>query len=175
MEGHAVDLRIEEEVRGLFGRLGSFDHLVYTAGENLNLKLIAETDLAATRDFFTLRFWGALAAVMWATPHIRPGGSVSLMSGTASMRPGKGWSVASAICGAVEGFTRALAVELAPVRVNCVVPGVIRTELWSSMAEADCNAMYNSLASSVLLNRVGEAEDVAAGFLYLMQQLYSTG
>jgi NAD(P)-dependent dehydrogenase (short-subunit alcohol dehydrogenase family) len=132
-------------------------------------------DLEQSRQFFTLRFWGAIAAVKYGAPFISKDGSICLTSGIASMRPGKGWAVASAICGAMEGLVRALAVELAPVRVNSVVPGVVRTNLWASMAEADREGLYAAVGSSSLVKRVGEAEDIAQGFLYLMKQRLGTG
>jgi len=106
---------------------------------------------------------------------LNPGGSISLTGGIAGARPGKGWSVASSICGMMEGFTRAMAVELAPIRVNCVVPGVIRTGLWSSMSEVDREQLYTSVANSLLLQRVGEASDIAQTFCYLMKQTFGTG
>jgi NAD(P)-dependent dehydrogenase (short-subunit alcohol dehydrogenase family) len=174
-EGYPVDLSREENIKNFFDRTGSFDHLVYTAGENLNLNLISETVVDKARDFFGLRFWSAFAAVKYGAPKLSPGGSICLTSGTASARPGKGWSVASAICGAMEGFVRAMAVELAPVRVNCVVPGVIRTPLWNSMPEADRVTLYKTIGDSLPVKRVGEAEDVALAFLYLMKQSFISG
>jgi NAD(P)-dependent dehydrogenase (short-subunit alcohol dehydrogenase family) len=174
-EGYAVDLGKEENIKAFFEKTGRFDHLVYTAGENLSLKNISDTVVEEAIGFFNLRFWSAFTAVKYGAPHINPGGSISLTSGTASERPGAGWSVASAICGAMDGFVRAMAVELAPIRVNCVVPGVIKTNLWDAMTEEQRNGMYNYLEGSLLLKRVGEAEDVALGFLYLMKQQYGTG
>ena len=58
-----------------------------------------------------------------ASPHIHSGGSITLTNGIASQRPLKGWAVAASICGAIQALTRALAVELAPIRVNAVCPG----------------------------------------------------
>jgi NAD(P)-dependent dehydrogenase (short-subunit alcohol dehydrogenase family) len=174
-EGYAVDLSEEKNIKNFFDQIGSFDHLLYTAGENLNLKTIADTDIETARTFFNLRYWSAFAAVKYGAPHINQGGSISLTSGTASARPGAGWSVASSICGAMEGFVRAMAVELAPIRVNSVVPGVIKTNLWNSMPEADRTGLYKSISDSLLVKRVGEAEDVAETFLYLMKQQFGTG
>ena len=173
--GYAVDLSKEENIKDLFGKTGNFDHLIYCAGENLSLNTIEATDIDQARSFFTLRFWGPFAAVKYSIPFLNQGGSISLTSGTASARPGAGWSVASAICGAMEGFVRAMAVELAPVRVNCVVPGVIKTPLWDDMPEADREGLYKHVGESLLLKRIGEAEDVALGFVYLMEQNYATG
>jgi NAD(P)-dependent dehydrogenase (short-subunit alcohol dehydrogenase family) len=174
-EGFAVDLSKEENIRDFFQKTGAFDHLVYSAAESIALSSIATTDIEQARAFLTLRFWSAFAAVKYGAPMINPGGSICLTGGTAGRRPGAGWSVASSICGAMEGLVRALAVELAPIRVNCVIPGVIRTPLWDSMSAADREGLYQHTASTLLLKRVGEPEDVAAGFIYLMKQKHGTG
>lgn len=174
-QGHAADLSKEENIRQLFNLTGKFDHMIYCAGENLSLSKINDTDIAQAGDFFSIRFWGAFAAVKYGIAHLNEGGSISLTSGTANLRPGSGWSVASSMCGAIEGFVRAMAVELAPLRVNCVVPGVVRTPLWDSMSEADRARLYSDVRNSLLLQRVAEAEDVARGFIYLMEQDHATG
>jgi NAD(P)-dependent dehydrogenase (short-subunit alcohol dehydrogenase family) len=173
-EGYAIDLSMEENIRSFFEKAGPFDHLIYPAGENLSLSNIVETDIDEARQFFTLRYWGAFAAVKYGSPHINKGGSIGLTSGIASTRPGKGWSLASSICGAMEGFTRAMAVELTPIRVNCVVPGVVKTNLWSSMTEANCADLFSTVGNSLLVKRVGAAEDIAQAFLYLMKQTFGT-
>ena len=86
-------------------------------------------DLDKARDFFALRYFGARWAVHAAIPHLRPGGSITLTTGIAGRRQRPGWAVAASICGAVESLTRALAIELAPVRVSAVSPGVARSPL----------------------------------------------
>jgi NAD(P)-dependent dehydrogenase (short-subunit alcohol dehydrogenase family) len=116
-----------------------------------------------------------LAAVQQAVPHIRAGGSITLTTGIAKDRPRAGWVVAAAICGATDAVARALAVELAPVRVNIVSPGVVRTPLWNPMDAADRDGMYSSIGAALPVGRIGEAEDVAQAYLYLMQEGYSTG
>jgi NAD(P)-dependent dehydrogenase (short-subunit alcohol dehydrogenase family) len=174
-EGHTVDLRREEEIRDLFGRLGDFHHLVYTAGDSLPLGSIAATSLDAARHALDIRFWGAYAAVKHAATRLRTGGSIVLTSGTASVRPQAAWTVASSICGAVEALTRALAVELVPIRINAVAPGVVRSDLWRDLGEDDRSAMYASLAQALPVGRVGEVGDVAETILYLLCNGYSTG
>jgi NAD(P)-dependent dehydrogenase (short-subunit alcohol dehydrogenase family) len=174
-EGYALDVRREEEIRDLFERLGRFDHLAYTAGESLPLGPIAATNLETARRALEIRFWGAYAAVKHAAPRLRQGGSIVLTSCIASARPQATWTVASSICGAVEALTRALAVELAPIRVNAVAPGVVRSNLWRDMSEDNRSAMYASLAQALPAGRAGEVGDVAETFLYLMRNGYSTG
>ena len=125
-EGRVTNLLSNRDVAALFEDLGDFDHLVYTAGEALQIAPLKAIDISTARSFFELRYWGALAAAKAAQGRLRPGGSIVFTSGVAGARPGSGWSVASSICSAMEGLTRALAVELAPIRVNIVSPGVVR-------------------------------------------------
>ncbi|QPF72090.1 SDR family oxidoreductase [Roseateles sp. DAIF2] len=174
-EGHAVDLTDEAAVQQLFERLGHFDHLVYSAGDSLPMGLLAETGIDAMRKAFDVRVFGAIAAVRHAVPHLRPGGSVVLTGGVASLRPQKGWTAAASVCGAMDAFTRALAVELAPVRVNLVSPGFVRTPLWDNIAEAQREAMYAGVGAALPVGRVGEAQDIAQTYVYLMSNPYATG
>lgn len=174
-EGHAVDLTDEAAVQQLFERLGRFDHLVYSAGDSLQMGPLAETGIDAMRKAFEVRVFGAIAAVRHAVPHLRPGGSVVLTGGVASLRPQKGWTAAASVCGAMDAFTRALAVELAPVRVNLVSPGFVRTPLWDNIDEAQREAMYASVGAALPVGRVGEARDIAQTYVYLMTNPYATG
>jgi NAD(P)-dependent dehydrogenase (short-subunit alcohol dehydrogenase family) len=174
-DGHALDLPNERDVQKFFQRIGDFDHLVFTAGDTLQLNELAATDLTKARQAFELRYWAVLAAVKYASPHIRRLGSIVLTTGVAGRRPHSGWTVAASICGTIEALTRALAVELAPIRVNAVCPGVVRTNLWKNMQEQDREAMYENVGKHLLVGRVGEASEIARAYLFLMQEGYSTG
>jgi NAD(P)-dependent dehydrogenase (short-subunit alcohol dehydrogenase family) len=174
-EGHTLDLLDEGAVRDFFARIGAFDHLVYTAGEALQIGPLAETALAGARTFFELRYWGALTAAKYGTPLIRPGGSIVFTSGIAGARPQAGWALGASICSAMEGLTRALAVELSPLRVNLVSPGFVRTPLWSNISEEQREAMYAAAGARLPVGRVGEAEELAEAYLFLMRQGFATG
>jgi NAD(P)-dependent dehydrogenase (short-subunit alcohol dehydrogenase family) len=174
-EGHVLDASDEEAVRGFFGRLGGYDHLVYTAGEALLMESLGESGLGRARAFLDTRLWGAYTAVKYGTASIREGGSVVLTTGTAGRRPLPGTSVAAALCGAMESLTRALALELAPLRVNVVAPGVVRTELWRELGDEHRDGLFESVAGSLPVGRIGEPEDIAEAYLYLMRGGYSTG
>jgi NAD(P)-dependent dehydrogenase (short-subunit alcohol dehydrogenase family) len=174
-EGRTVDLFDERAIQDFFAKLDEFDHLIFTAGDTLQLGEIAATNLEQARRAFDLRYWAALAAVKYGSPHMRPGGSIVLTTGVAGRRPHKGWALGASVTSAVEGLTRALAVELAPLRVNAVSPGVVRTNLWRNMTEKERDAMYQNIGESLLVGRVGETEDIAHAYLYLMQERYSTG
>jgi len=173
--GEVIDLTDNTDVAGLFDRVGQFDHLAFTAGESLTMLELRAMDLDRARKAFELRYFGMLGAVSVAVPHLRPGGSIVLTSGTAGDRPGAGWSVAASLCGAVDSLVRAMAVELAPLRVNAVKPGVIRSPLWSNLDEQTRTSLYDGTAGSIPLGRVGEPEDVAKAYVYLMNQDFATG
>jgi len=173
--GRAADLTDADQMRRLLTGLGRIDHLVFTAGEPLALMSMDTLDLEQAREFFALRYFGALCAVREAIPHLRPGGSITLTTGIAAHRPGPGWAVAASICGAVESLTRALAVELAPIRVNAVSPGVVRSPLWASMTEESRDRLYRDTAASIPAGRVGEVDDIAQAYLFCLTQPFATG
>ena len=174
-KGYVVDIKIENQVKTFFDKIGSFDHLVFTAGESLVIKNVADTSLETAKNFFDIRYWGAFTAVKYSVPYIKTTGSITLTSGIASNRPNKGWALGASVCAAMEGFTRAMAIELAPVRVNIVSPGMVKTELWNNMADGDREMMYTNIAKTLPVQRVGYAEDVAKSFIYLLEQNYGTG
>jgi NAD(P)-dependent dehydrogenase (short-subunit alcohol dehydrogenase family) len=174
-EGYAIDLSNEEQVRDFFNRLGAFDHLVFTAGDALQMNELSETNVEQARHVFDLRFWGAFMAAKYGSSQIRPGGSIVLTSGIAGRRPRRGLAVGAGICGAVEALTRALAIELAPIRVNAVCPGPVITEMWGSMSEEDHATMSQRVGQTLPVGRAGEPHDLAHAYLYLMREGFSTG
>jgi len=174
-QGFAVDLTDEEQIEKLFTQIGKFDHLVYTAGEALQLSAIEDVKVTDAKQFFNLRYWGAFTAVKYAASNINVGGSIVLTGGVASSRPGKGWSLGASICAAMEGFTRAMAVELSPIRVNLVAPGLVKTNLWADMESADRDGMFVHYSDLLPVKYVAGPDDIALTYIYLMQQKYSTG
>ncbi len=174
--GKAVDLRSAEAVRALFTELGEFDHLVYTAGEPIPFgPRLLDTDLAVARSFLELRYWGALTAVQAAVPYLRAGGSIVLTSGTSARRPPAGFAIGASICGAMEAVTRALAVELAPIRVNAVTPGMVDTDLWAGVPAPAREQMFRAVAAKLPVGHVGTAPEVAEAYLAFLRGSYTTG
>src|SRR6202158_2063931 len=105
-QGQAVDVSDERAVATFFSKLGTFDHLVFTAGDSLHLHDLAAPDLPQATHALELRYWAALAAVKYGSAHIRKGGSVVLTTGIAGQRPQKGWVIAASVCGTIEALTR---------------------------------------------------------------------
>ncbi|PSL46036.1 NAD(P)-dependent dehydrogenase (short-subunit alcohol dehydrogenase family) [Chitinophaga niastensis] len=174
-QGYAVDLGNEAAVRDFFQGTGSFDHLVFTAGDRLLLGKLEDISSSDVQAAFHLRFLGTWNAVKYGSKHILPGGSVVLTTGIAGARPQAGWAAGASICGAMESLTRALAVELAPIRVNAVSPGVVKTDLWADIPVAEREAIYQNIGNALPVRRVGEVADIAQTYLYLMREGFSTG
>ena len=141
------------------------------------MNALADTDLKQARHAFELRYWSALAAVKYGSPHIRKGGSIVLTTGVAGRRPHKRWVVVAGVLGAIESLTRALAIELAPIRVNAVCPGVVRTNLWQKLisSSSEREQLFESVGKSLPVGRVGEAHDIARAYLFLMKEGFATG
>jgi len=176
--GHPVDVKRENEVAGFFEWAGPFDHLVFTAGDWGGFRAprpIAETDLDKAADAYAVRHWGALAAVKHGVGRIREGGSITLTNGMIAHRPRKGTPISTAMAGGVEHLVRGLAVDLAPIRVNAVCPGPIRTEVWNTLAPENREAQLKAMTVHLPLARIGEPAEVAEAYLYLMKAGYTTG
>ena len=173
--GHVVDASSTESLARFFDLIGEFDHFAYTAAENLVPLPLADYSPARAQEFLTLRLVYAFEALRLAVPHIRPGGSITMTSGTAAYKSGAGWLLGAAASGATISAARSLAIELAPIRVNVVAPGVVRSPLWSKMSESDREGMYRTAGEALPLGRVAEVEDVAKAFIQLMDQDYATG
>ena len=168
-----LDLRDEATVDRFFATTGPFDHLVITAGDwdfPIHVR-VPDLDLAAAQYGLTVRFWGALAAVKHASRTIARDGSIALTSGMLAHRPAKGAPLAAAIGGAIEHLARGLAVDLAPIRVNAVCPGLVLTDVVKQMPEASVAAMVERLP----VPRTASPAEAAQAYVYLMLNGYTTG
>src|SRR5262249_9298892 len=105
-------------------------------------KTVPMDDVRATMEG---KFWGAWRVAREA--EIRPGGSLTLVTGFLSVRPRPNSAIISAANGALESLARALALELAPVRVNAVSPGVIDTPIRAAMPEEARREMLANTAA----------------------------
>jgi NAD(P)-dependent dehydrogenase (short-subunit alcohol dehydrogenase family) len=170
-----LDVTREAAIKEFFDDVGPFDHLVYTAGEDLPLGPLATTDLRQARARFEVRYWGAVAAAKHALKSIRKSGSIVLTSGFSATRPRPGWASQASIQSAIEGLTRALAVELAPIRVNCVSPGLTRTPRWDAWSDGTRQAFFSGEERRLPLARIGSAAELASAYVYFMKNTFATG
>lgn len=169
-----LDVADETGTRTFFQELGHLDHLFITAGTLVKDSRLAP-DSAVLRPAMDTRFWGALYAAKYGALKMNGSGSITFMSGTAAQKPLDGASVASASCGAVEAFARALAVDLAPIRVNTIQPGFVDTPLLDEVFGAQRAEILAAAAARLPVRRIGRPEEVADAVLFLMKNGYVTG
>lgn len=172
-----LDVTNEAEVADFFAASTAFDHIAFTAGDwgGPRRAPLAELDLDQAAALFKVRFWGAVAVAKHGGKTLPAGGSLTLTDGMIAHRPQKGSAISTSMTGAVEHLTRALAVEFAPVRVNAVCPGLVRTGIWDRIPEDRREAELKQMTSRQPLPRVGEPHEIAEAYIYLMRGGYTTG
>ncbi len=170
--GVTTDVTDDNSVIDLFRAVGPADHVVVSAAQLRTgpFKTVAMEDVRATLEG---KLWGAWRCARAA--EIKPGGSLSLVSGFLSIRPRPNSAIVSVANGALESLTRALALELAPVRVNCVSPGIIDTPIRAAMPEAARKEMLEKAAAALPVKRVGLGEDVARQIVAFMENSFMSG
>lgn len=168
-----VDICKECDIRQLFEGLESVDHLV-VLGASLASGKIVDTPLEELGRPITERLWGAIYTIRYAVPKMSSG-SITLISGLFSSRPVAGMAVVAAAVGGIEAMTRALALELSPLRVNAISPGYIDTPLLKAAFEDRYEGVVKAQAATLPTKRIGTAEEAARAILFLMTNGFMTG
>lgn len=167
-----IDLADGDRIEAALADCARFDHLVVSAGGARPGAFRGQAD-AAARLAFDTKFWGAwrLAAL---TP-LTDNASITFVSGVFAERPSPGHAAATCVNAALEALARALAVELGPIRVNAVSPGLVDTPLWHGMPEDKRAAYFAGVAQKLPARRICSADDVAALVLACMTTPSLTG
>lgn len=175
LRSEPVDVTDNASLQRLFESVGRFDHLVYTAGPAVQAKNLQDTDLQQAQDNFNVKLWGALRAIQLALPFLDEHGSIVLTSGQLGRKLVPGQFIKIGINAATEALGKQLAKELAPRRVNVVSPGVIDTPAYAGLSEDQREAMYAKVGQALPVGRVGQAYEVAAGYVLAMENTFMTG
>ncbi len=170
----ALDIHDTAGLKQFFESVGRIDHLVgcATGADRTMAPFLEQTD-EQFREAFN-KFWGYCNMVRQGAPFLADDGSITLVSGTPARKCNPGMSSISCVGNAVEGLTRALALEMAPRRVNVVAPGVIDTGMFDRFGDQKAAALEN-MGKNVPLGRVGQSDEVAAAILAAMTNTYMTG
>ena len=168
----SLDIRDAASVRLFFEEREPFDNVVVSAAE-LTAGPLRQRSLEEARAAMESKFWGAVHVAHAA--RISPGGTLTLVSGMLGSRPSGSATMLSAINAALDNFARALASEMAPVRVNCVSPGRIDTEWWDYLPADERAKLLQRTADALPVKRIGRPEDVAAQIVQMMENTFMTG
>jgi len=175
LSAHPVDIGDLAQVTRLFERVGTLSHLVVTAADLPYGPVVSLSEDSMVRAVRS-KILGPLFAAQQAAPRITKPGSITFTSGIAASRPAPGGALAATVNGALESMVLALALELAPIRVNAVSPGRVDTPVWDRLATPDVkNARLADLAARLPARRLGRPEDIANAVAFLIADTFVTG
>jgi len=174
VSGGVIDLNTEAGVTSFFEKHGAVDHVVYTAGDTgvLNAKFPG-LDLDKSRGIWDIRYWGVLNVAKIAPKYIHV--SLTITGGASSHRPFKEWSALAPIVGAMPSLVRALSIDLAPLRVNVITPGLVDSEMWDVKDDVTRKAMLDQGREKTLVGHVAKPDEIADAYLFAIKCKYFTG
>jgi NAD(P)-dependent dehydrogenase (short-subunit alcohol dehydrogenase family) len=187
ISGHACDLANTETLEQNLEALLKFatsegreklDHVVFTAGNRFTIRSLVDMTADSIQKLPTVRFVGAILLAKLLVPRYMTSSaesSITLTGGVNSTKPGAGWGVMAGWGAATEGLARGLSVDLKPIRVNCVAPGAVNTELMQSLAGDRLDAVLKHYRDMTTTGTVGRPEDLAEAYLYCMKDQFVTG
>ena len=150
------------------------DGIICTAGKTPPGSLLELSD-SSIKEGFESKFFGQYYLVKYGISKLNSSGAIVLTSGVYGVRPTKNVGILAAVNGAIESFVRAMAVELAPLRINALAPGYINTPRLQQVSARDALKFNEMLSSRVPLCRIGTVNEAAQGMLYLLTNSYVTG
>lgn len=173
--GHVMDLRDEASIAATFEAIGAFDHLITPAAAGM-FAPIADMDFEAARNILETKQWGQMLCVHYGLKTISKTGSITLFSGTVTQKPLPGATMFAAVGAASEASARIWGLELAPIRVNTIVPGVIETRVWGDVLGADAaEETLRAMKDLLPAGRVGTADEIAKAVVFLVDNGFVTG
>jgi NAD(P)-dependent dehydrogenase (short-subunit alcohol dehydrogenase family) len=167
-----LDTANDASLEAFFAAQGEYDHVVVSAAQTSSGP-VRQLPLVDAYASMNSKFWGAYRVARSAK--IAAGGSLTLVSGFLSTRPSRTSVLQGAINAALESLARGLALELSPIRVNTVSPGMVATSLWSGMSDEARKDKFEAIAARLPAKRMGQPEDVANAIVYLVRTPYATG
>lgn len=171
-----TDITKEDDVIELFEQLGAVDHIVSTAASLDGVyRLLPDLELAAIHRAVDSKLIGPLLLAKHGAPHLSSNGSITFTSGVAAYRPAARGSVVAAVNGGLASLAYALAIELAPIRVNVVSPGWVDSPIWGTIAGDKKDGMLTAMAERLPVGRVGQPAEIAHAILFLMRNGFATG
>ncbi|WP_208640893.1 SDR family oxidoreductase [Streptomyces carpinensis] len=172
---YRLDASDRPAVDAFFAESGPIDHLVIALSGAKGGGSFAELDLAELAEGFDGKFWPHANTLQAALPTLRRDGSVTLVTAASARAALPGTAGLAAINGALEAMVPPLAVELAPLRVNAVSPGVVDTPWWDAVPAERRQALFDGFAAITPVGRVGRPEDIARAVHLLTANDFVTG
>ncbi|KAM0323962.1 hypothetical protein ACHAQA_008544 [Verticillium albo-atrum] len=179
--GEVGDVRDEAGFTQLLQSLAPLDHIVFSSVDKIIRGSLADANLDDAKHLFGVKFWGSIITGKAVAKHdiIKPGGSLTLTSGLAGLQPGKGASIGGALNGGLLSLTKGLAAELSDkkIRVNTVVPGLVKTELWDKLGHSKekQQEIFEQRGKELPVGFVATPDHIAEAYLYAVRADYANG
>jgi NAD(P)-dependent dehydrogenase (short-subunit alcohol dehydrogenase family) len=170
----AFDATDFDQLKKFFDGLPApIDHVLVT-GPAPYYAPLAELDIEKARRDVDAHLFLPMQVARFAAKKVRPGGTLLFMGGTGGRRPAAGALIA-ALTAAMPALTQALALEVAPVRVNLVAAGFVDTPLSASLLGDQLEARRAQLRATLPIRRVVGPADIAALAVHIMTNTALTG
>jgi NAD(P)-dependent dehydrogenase (short-subunit alcohol dehydrogenase family) len=170
-----IDSKDRVALDAFFSELGPVDHLVIAVGGSKGMGEFSALSLGELREGFAEKFWPQLETLQAALPSMVAGGSVTIITGSASVLKRPGISGLAAINGGLELMVPVLAQELKSIRINAISPGLVDTPWWDFISEEQKPAVFAQWTSGIPAGRVARPEEVADVIVFLAENAYMTG
>lgn len=173
--GEALNAASARDTAAFFERQGSFGHLVIAVSGAKGAGNFRDLNLDELRSGFEAKFWPQITSAQLSLRTIDPAGSITFITAISARNVTAGIAGLAAINGGLEAMVPNLALELAPLRVNAVSPGVVNTSWWGFLPEEQREEAFRQYADRTPAGRVGEPEDLAKAVFYLIDNTFVTG
>ena len=168
------DVRDQDALQALYKEHAPFDILISAAtGGDRAIGPFMSMEMDGFQASFD-KMWGYANVVRYGADHLADDGSIVLVSGSPARKCRPGQIALSSVGGAVEAFVRAIAPEITPRRINVVSPGQIDTPM-VALQGAEREAFYKKLTENQLIPRAGQADEVAKGIVFCVENEFVTG
>ncbi|KAF8579825.1 NAD-binding protein [Ramaria rubella] len=172
VQGEVVNAKDHTALIKFVKRIGEVDHIVYTSGDSPEkLRGFPVVSAESAKDIFDVRFWGPV--VITQNAKICSSGSLTLTIGSVFAKPFKSYSIRAGVVSAVDSLTCGLAVDLAPVHMNVISPGIVR--LWDGVPDAVKESRFSEAAEKLLVKHVADPDEIAEAYLFVMKCSFIMG
>ncbi|MDL2401188.1 SDR family oxidoreductase [Rhizobium mayense] len=158
-----------------FETIGPFDHLVLALGGGNGGGPFASVDLTDVKKGFEQKTMAHFGCAQASLPYLSKEGSITFVSAVSAQAALPGTAGLGAVNAAIAALAPILAVELKPVRVNCVSPGVVDTPWWDFLGEEQKAPAFASLAARTPIGRIGRPEEIADAIGFLIGNSFTSG
>jgi NAD(P)-dependent dehydrogenase (short-subunit alcohol dehydrogenase family) len=173
--GEVVDATAEKELRDFFRRSEAFDHLVLAVSGREGGGPFESLGVDMLKRAFDGKFWAQFMAAQMGLTKLRQNGSIVFITAASARTSIPGTAGLAAINGALEAMIPTLALELKPIRVNAVSPGVVKSPWWDTLPSEQREAVFAQTAQILPVGRIGTPEDIAEVIIMLLQNGFMTG